>query len=171
MNRDYFVDLSDYNRWVSDTVIGWLNQLSDQQWNQCMTSSFGSIRDTTLHLVSAEKIWLDFWQQTPDPQFLSRTFTGTKQELIQIWIQTSAAVQAVIGSYPKEQYDQPVRFGWQGAAWQMTFWQTVAHFTNHATYHRGQLVTLLRQAGFTDLSSTDLATFLRNRQQVEASEA
>ncbi|WP_408612388.1 DinB family protein [Chryseobacterium fluminis] len=33
------------------------------------------------------------------------------------------------------------------------------HFVNHATYHRGQLVTLLRQTGFTDFSNTDLATY------------
>ncbi|WP_223233283.1 DinB family protein [Chitinophaga sp. CF418] len=32
---------------------------------------------------------------------------------------------------------------------------------NHSTYHRGQLVNMLRQVGFTQLSSTDLATYYR----------
>jgi uncharacterized damage-inducible protein DinB len=163
MNRDYFIDLADYNRWVSNRVASWLNQINDQQWNQVITSSFCSIRQTTLHLVSAEKIWLDFWQQVADPPFLSTQFEGTKDDLIRIWLQSSADLQQFIQSLPEESYQQPVRFSWQGVDWQMAFWQTFAHFINHATYHRGQLVTLLRQAGFTDFSSTDLATFYRQR--------
>jgi uncharacterized damage-inducible protein DinB len=36
---------------------------------------------------------------------------------------------------------------------------------NHSTYHRRQLVTLLRQVGFTKLSSTDLFTYSRVMQK------
>lgn len=164
MNRDYFLDLAHYNQWVNDLVISWLNQLDDEQWTQVITSSFCSIRQTTLHLVSAEKIWLDFWQEVATPQFLSTEFAGTKEELIRIWKQTSAALQQFIRIYPEENYQQPVRFNWKGVDCQLLFWQTFAHFINHATYHRGQLVTLLRQVGFTNLSSTDIATYLRKRQ-------
>jgi uncharacterized damage-inducible protein DinB len=46
-----------------------------------------------------------------------------------------------------------------GGEGQMEFQQTFSHVVNHSTYHRGQLVTLLRQTGFTQLSSTDLATY------------
>ena len=35
-----------------------------------------------------------------------------------------------------------------GKTGQMLYYQTFAHIVNHSTYHRGQLVTLLRQAGF-----------------------
>ena len=37
----------------------------------------------------------------------------------------------------------------------------VCDVMNHSTYHRGQLVTLLRGAGFTALSTTDLISFYR----------
>ena len=87
MNRDYFLDLVDYNLWVNGIAICWLNQLTDQQWNQVITSSFDSVKQTTLHLVSAEKIWLDYWQQVPDPASLSTQFESTKEDLIQIWMQ------------------------------------------------------------------------------------
>ena len=166
MSRDYFLDVADYNLWVNGMAISWLNQLSDQRWNQVITSSFDSIKQTTLHLVSAEKIWLDYWQQVPDPVFLSTHFEGTKEDLIQIWLQTSAALKQFVQVYPPENYQQSVRISWRGVEWQMAFWQTFAHFINHATYHRGQLVTLLRQVGFTNLSSTDLATYFRVRQLV-----
>ncbi|CAN5229010.1 hypothetical protein BH09BAC4_BH09BAC4_11730 [soil metagenome] len=167
MNKDYFLALADYNLWVSRIAISWLNQLTDDQWNQVITSSFDSVKQTALHLVSAEKIWLDYWQQVPNPAFLTTQFEGTKEDLIQIWLQTSAALKQFIEGYPPEAYQQSVFFSWRGVNWQMAFWQTFAHFINHATYHRGQLVTLLRQVGFTKLSSTDLATYFRVHQSVE----
>jgi uncharacterized damage-inducible protein DinB len=37
----------------------------------------------------------------------------------------------------------------------MPFWFTVQHFFNHQTHHRGQLTTLLEQAGC-DCGVTDL---------------
>ncbi|WP_142529142.1 DinB family protein [Pedobacter westerhofensis] len=44
----------------------------------------------------------------------------------------------------------------------MEFYRIFPHMVNHSRYHRGQLVTLLRrQAGFTDLCSTDLFTYYR----------
>ncbi len=168
MNRDYFLQLADYTLWVNSIVIGWLNQIDDLHWSQILPSSFTSIQQTTLHLVSAEKIWLDYWQEVANPVFLSTQFVGTKEDLIQLWMQTSATLQAFIHTYPEAKYQQQVRINWRGVAWEMSFWQTFAHFINHATYHRGQVVTLLHQIGFTDLTSTDLATFLRKRQHVES---
>jgi uncharacterized damage-inducible protein DinB len=119
-----------------------------------------------MHIASAEKIWLDYWTKAPDPVFLSAVFNGTKNDLLDIWGKTSADLKDFIEQYPEENYGQPISFKWpRGGTGNMQFWQTFAHFINHATYHRGQLVTMLRQAGFTKLSSTDLVTYYRVMQQ------
>ena len=36
---------------------------------------------------------------------------------------------------------------------------------NHSTYHRGQVVTMLRQVGFTDVNSTDMTTYFRMKNE------
>lgn len=159
MNRRYFLELTDYLIWVNDKVIDWLQQITDQQWEQTINSSFSSIQQTALHMVSAEKVWVDFWKSTPSPVFLSTEFKGTKDELIAIWKQTSSDLKDLIENYPEGNYQEQVTFYIRGEEWKMEFWQTFTHFLNHATYHRGQLVTLLRQAGFSGFSSTDLATY------------
>jgi uncharacterized damage-inducible protein DinB len=41
-------------------------------------------------------------------------------------------------------------------------WQTLHQLSNHATYHRGQVVTLLRQLGAKPVT-TDLIAFYRER--------
>jgi uncharacterized damage-inducible protein DinB len=40
-------------------------------------------------------------------------------------------------------------------------WQMVQHMVNHASYHRGQVTTMLRQAGAKPAKSMDLITFYR----------
>lgn len=166
MHKRYFLELADYIIWADGNIIEWLHQISDPQWEQELTSSFPTIKQTALHIVSAQKIWLDFWAKTAEPVFLSAKFSGTKNELIAIWQQTSTALKTFVEAYPEDAYAQIVNFKWpRGGESNFEFWQTFSHFINHATYHRGQLVTMLRQAGFTKLSSTDLATYYRLMEQ------
>lgn len=160
--RKYFTELAHYNIWADNVVIGWLQQIDDEQWNQCIISSFSSIKQTAVHIVSAQKIWVDFWTNAPHPVYLSTEFKGTKEELTEIWQKTSAALKQFIESYPEENYQQEISIiKPNGEEARMVFSQTFPHMVNHSTYHRGQLVTLLRQAGFTKFSSTDLFTFYR----------
>jgi uncharacterized damage-inducible protein DinB len=39
----------------------------------------------------------------------------------------------------------------------------VQHVVNHASYHRGQVATMLRQLEAQPLKSTDMVTFYRER--------
>ena len=48
----------------------------------------------------------------------------------------------------KEHFKQPV-------------WQVMLHVFNHGTYHRGQLVTMLRQLGIEKIPATDFVVFTR----------
>jgi uncharacterized damage-inducible protein DinB len=160
MSKQYFTDLAGYIIWADNKAIEWLSQISEEQWNREITSSFSSIRQTAIHIASAEKIWIDFWTNAPDPVYLSATFKGSKDDLLTIWKETSAALKNFIEQYPEENYQQIISLKKpNGETAEMEFSQTFPHMVNHSTYHRGQLVTLLRQGGFTQLSSTDLFTY------------
>lgn len=165
MEKRYFDTLVRFNHWADTLVIGWLQQLNDEQWLQVNASSFSSVAQTTLHIASAEKVWIDFWQQAPEPVYLSSQFNGTRQALIDIYTTASAGLKDFVLQSPAEHLLSPITFRYpRGGEAAMEFWQTIAHVVNHTTYHRGQLVTLLRQVGFSGFSSTDLATYyLKNK--------
>ncbi|AEW01108.1 damage-inducible protein DinB [Niastella koreensis] len=166
MNRNYLMQIGNYNHWADSKVMEWLHQISDERWEQVIPSSFSSIRQTAIHIVSAEKYWVDHWTNIPKPVFLAAEFAGTKNKLLEIWNKSSADIKIIVDSYPESNYLQTVSFKYPKSSrtGQMAFWQTVAHAINHSTYHRGQLVTLLRQAGFFNLSSIDMATFFQLNQ-------
>jgi uncharacterized damage-inducible protein DinB len=156
----FFIELAEFSNWADNRVINWLTEITDEQWSKIAISSFGSIRDTALHIVSAKKIWLDFWTNARNPVYLSLEFTGTRVELINIWNTVSAELKFFIDNYPTENYTKEINVKRpNGELSTMEFRKTFPHMINHSTYHRGQLVTLLRQSGFSNLSNTDLFTY------------
>jgi uncharacterized damage-inducible protein DinB len=50
-----------------------------------------------------------------------------------------------------------------GAAGATPLWQMAQHVVNHASYHRGQVVTMLRQLGAPPPKSLDMIAFYRTR--------
>jgi len=51
----------------------------------------------------------------------------------------------------------------EGKQFSNILWQMMQHLINHSTYHRGQVVTMLRQLGVKPIG-TDLITFYREKQ-------
>ena len=160
MTKEYFSELVTYNNWTDAIVMDWLSQLNEQQWEQQIRSSFSSIKDTVIHMVSAKKIWLDFWTNAAEPVYLSTHFSGNLNELMPIWEKASADLTQFIEDFPEDNYNQLIKVTYpDGRKAEIEFWKTLPHFVNHATYHRGQIVTMLRQAWVIELRNTDLFTF------------
>jgi len=156
MTKQYFQELAEFNLWANTIVCNWLEQISDEQWKKEIISSFNSIQQTVLHVISAENAWLQRFRKEPF-DWLQSTYKGTKEEHISLWKKTSAGLKAFIGTFDEKDLNTNLDFKrLNGEAFSMPYYQLFAHVVNHGTYHRGQLVTMLRQAGFTNIGSTDL---------------
>ena len=164
MSKKYFIELSGYHIWANDRVCSWLDTISDEQWNQPVVSSFKSIQETILHMASAEKIWVERLLKYSKFEILAETFKGSKSDLIGTWKGISLSFKKLIEDMPEDLFQQKLLFkNTKGVEYDQPYYQLLAHIINHTTYHRGQVVTMLRQVGFTDVSSTDMTTYFRNQ--------
>ena len=153
-----------YNYWANQKIFEMLNSLPQEKQKQQLASSFPTIKATLLHMWDASSAW---WQRIKLQERLvlpSENFQGTVAELTQQMLQqdqlyadwnqnaTDAALDHVIQYYnsKKEYFKQPV-------------WQVMLHAFNHSTYHRGQLVTMLRQLGIEKIPQTDFVVFTRKK--------
>ena len=162
MNKEYFIELFDFNHWANTIVCNWLEQIADDQWNKEINSSFNSIQKTVLHVISAEKAWTERLKKNPNVIWLQNEYAGTKQAHIDLWKETSSELRSFIETFSEEELNKNLDFKRiNGDAYSMPYYQVFAHVVNHSTYHRGQLVTMLRQVGFTNVQSTDLMSFYR----------
>ncbi len=153
-----------HNLWANKQLIDVINQLTPTQIQQPITSSFPSIFKTVLHLLDAESMW---WQRLKLQEHVERpseTFTGDFNELQQKLISQSTVFEEWTGSLLEHQLLHV--FGYQRSKTEQQkqpVYQTLLHIFNHGSYHRGQLVTMLRQLDVTNIPQTDFNAYLRQK--------
>jgi uncharacterized damage-inducible protein DinB len=168
MTKKYFIELSNYNIWANNIVCNWLEKITDEQWNQTVVSSFNSIQETVLHMIGAEHVWAERMNGVAVPVWIPSSFKGTKDEHIALMKKTSEAVKNFVIAFDENKLQTKLFFKrLNGEENLMPFYQILSHVFNHSSYHRGQLVTMLRQVVFTNVSSTDLSLFYKQMNDAE----
>ncbi len=146
-----------YNQWANAKLFAAIPiELADVE----IKSSFNSIRKTVYHLWDAETVWLERMMDKPlTPWPASAQFTGTFEEAFaKIKEQEDIYTQFI------EQIDLSQHIIYKnlkGQDFSNTYFEILSHVFNHSTFHRGQLVTMLRQAGVTEIPQTDLIAYYR----------
>ena len=158
--------LVDFHYWATRHVLTATETLSSAQFTQDVGNSFPSVRDTLAHLYGADWIWCSRWEGVspmglPDPQ----TFPDVPS-LRRAWDAHEPRVRSVLKRFGEVGVDQAFEYVRNGVRQSQPFAHTLQHVVNHGTYHRGQVVTLLRQLGVKELPATDLIAFYRERQAV-----
>jgi uncharacterized damage-inducible protein DinB len=154
-------ELYAFNRWANARMRGAVAKLPPEDFARDMKSSFPSIRDTVLHVMASEWVWLARWLGTSPkampPEWQSYTFEQIEQE----WDAIETAQAAYVDNLTDEELDRSVAYvNLRGESWTNTRWHLLRHMVNHSTYHRGQITTMLRQQG-RDAASTDLVLYYR----------
>lgn len=156
--------LIDYSYWARDRIFEAAGALTPEQYNRAMGSSFPSIRETLVHVYSAEWVWHERWRGVSPTAPLSAGRWPDVPSLATSWRELEFKIRAIIESVTDEGVDQVFEYRLlSGQPGKSPFAPMVQHVVNHGTYHRGQITTMLRQMGLTPPKSTDLITFVRER--------
>ncbi len=155
---------SAYNLWVNKILLEKIAQIPKEILDKDMGSSFGSIYKTLVHLMEVESIWWQRLQLHEHVQWpgkdLDDNFGELSQQLLSLskqwneWVIQANEINIthVFGyqNSKKEFFKQPV-------------YEMLLHLFNHQTYHRGQIITMLRQNGVDKIPATDFIVFSRNK--------
>ena len=162
--KELLVKFAAYNTWANHKLFETINSLPAEKQERELPSSFSSIYKTVLHMWDAESIW---WQRLKlHERFVipSEGFNGSMKDVInglqqqnQLWQEwvnnaTEPMLDHVFQYYTskKELFKQPIC-------------DMILHVFNHGTYHRGQLVNMLRQLGVEKIPQTDFIVWSRKK--------
>lgn len=152
---------TNYHVWANNTIIGFIENISGDQLTATVVSSFATIKATVVHLANAEYNWLQRVQGNSVWE-TKITEENTLTEITDFWKQQSQQWCDVVAAHDITGLMQPIDHqNLSGQHHSLDLYKIIMHVCNHATYHRGQLVTMLRQVGYTQLSSLDMSTFFR----------
>jgi uncharacterized damage-inducible protein DinB len=139
-------DLLAYNRWANHQYLDVIARVSDEQFTRTLGGSFGSVRDTLVHLAWAEWLWAKRWQKS-SPQVRAIPDQFPTVESIRVYLNDVEEAQTRVFAHGETDL-RTVRIRYTNLKreeWEYTLEQMVYHLTMHSAYHRGQLATLLRQ--------------------------
>ena len=160
---EYARTLVDYHYWARDRALDAVAALDAEAYVRDLGSSFPSVRDTLQHMFGAEVVWLKRWQGDAAASFPA-SFPDDVEGLRDAWRTHEAAFRAFVDTLDEAALQRVVHYRLlSGAEASSPLWQMLAHVVNHATYHRGQVTTLLRQLGATAPASTDMIAYFRQR--------
>jgi uncharacterized damage-inducible protein DinB len=149
-----------YNSWANNHLFDALALMPTDQYMQDMKSSHGGIHTTLVHMIGAEKVWLERFQGSPQP-FLTENPPPSLAELKAVWEQVGYNTAKWLGTQSDKSLQGTFTMKTaKGETYTQVFWQTFQHVVNHSTYHRGQVITMMRQHGVKP-PSTDLIRFYR----------
>lgn len=162
-----FADLKtliDYHYWARDRLLEALEPLTPEQWSKDLGSSFKSVHETAAHLYGAEWAWYQRWQgQSPTALFEAANIPDLAS-VRRAWIEHEGKMRAFLDSLGEQGINRVFEYTlMNGTAGSSPFWQMLQHIVNHASYHRGQLTTMLRQLGAQPAKSMDLIAYYRTR--------
>ncbi len=162
MLKESLVHFTKYNLWANQIVIGFMNEAGEEACRKKQVSSFPTIFDTMMHIWDAQKVWMDRLNGIPLKTWPSEHFKGDFQESCGGFLRNSKEFIALTESYPESDLKQELNYkSFAGKDFSNSIGHIILHCMNHSTYHRGQIVTMLRNVGFTKLASTDYISFCR----------
>jgi len=160
METEQIKTLFEYNRWADERVLEALSQLKPEKFTKDMGNSFRSVRDTAVHIMGAEWIWLSRCNGTSPKALLSSVDFPTVSHIREHWAGIEKGWKDFLSGVTENFLQTSITYlNLKGETYTYPLWQILQHLVNHSTYHRGQITTLLRQLGARPISTDFLVFF------------
>ena len=161
MNVAEVRELFAYNAWANRQLFTALAALPTEVYLRDLKSSHGGLHGTLCHIVWAEELWLNRWLGRPNPTTPQGKDLTSLAAATERWERIEAERARLLEGWTESRFDDRLMVKpSSGGQFVHTFRQMFRHAIDHSSYHRGQLVTLLRQVGGTP-PNTGLIIFYR----------
>ena len=160
---DEIKELFVFNTWAARRMFDATSHLSGEELGRDLKNSFPSVRDTLVHIVGAEWVWLSRWRGT-SPTAIPNTHANLNHDqIIAWWEEINNDRESLLVNLTEDALDRTIEYtSFAGVHYAFPFWQMMRHQVNHSSYHRGQVMTMIKQLGHKPVS-TDMILMYQER--------
>lgn len=186
MTSDWMRTLYAYNAWANQRLLDTCMALSEEQFtapngatdassSQRLIRPIGqgdngaapraepSIRDTLVHIMSGQEIWISRCQGIASARLLEPQAFATLAQVRRYWDALEARTRQYLDSIRDEDLAREVHYiTTKGLPFSHPLWQILIHQLNHATQHRSEVALWLTRLGYSP-GDLDLILYLRAR--------
>lgn len=148
------------NHWANQTL---LELIPEDMFAAEVKSSHPSIKDTYTHIWDAQNIWYFRLTNQPNAPMPSKSFDGGYDALRQAILSSSQNYIDLLAGKTDDYLSQMQHYtNLQGKEFNQPIYQILLQITHHSAMHRGQVITMLRQLGYTEkIPQTDVIAWYR----------
>ena len=159
MNQRY-IDYAIYNTWANNRLIKDLIHYDEKLLSTELVSSFPTIRATLSHIWYGETGWLSRLKGNGWKTSTVTSFSGSTSELLEAWQTTSMDFKHFVETADLE---KEIQFEHKGEKFSIPSREIIQTVFNHGSFHRGQVVTMMRQLGIKTITQTDYIEWVREK--------
>jgi len=148
---------ANYNLWVNVTLINWLRTKPEEVLEREVPSSFPSIKKTLAHIWSSQFYWLAVIRKDEIQRL--EPFNGTLEDAYKGLLDHSAELAAYVNAMTVADIQGTTLVENPWFRCDFPNFEYILQMVTHGTYHRGQVITIGRNLGFTDAPMTDYQYF------------
>jgi len=164
VKADEVRELFAYNTWATRRIFEALASLPPGDYTRDLKSSFASIHATLAHIVGADRIWLARWRGESGVGMLKGEDVPSLAELRKLWEKVEAERTQFLAGLQDDDLTREIVVKPSGGGQQYVhrLLETLQHAVDHSSYHRGQIVTMMRQVNVKP-PSTGLIGYYREK--------
>ena len=162
--KELLLNYARYNLWANKRICDFVLDIEEEKLHREIISSFPSILKTCAHVLGAEAIWVMRLHGTSPSAPPAKYEEMSMSEIATQWQNKSKEIISYVQSKTEEELTQVLSYkNIAGQSFTNSIRDIMQHVFNHETYHRGQIVTMLRQVGYSKLFPTDYIVFCREQ--------
>ena len=135
----------DYNFWSAEKILSKLQELKNEDFLKDLGDGCGSIRDKLVHILGADKIWIERIRNEINP-FLNSNEIPTLEIYVNEQKNLHSQYKILINNLDETKLIEMINYkNLKGKEFHTPLFEILLHVANHATYHRGQAASLIRR--------------------------
>lgn len=152
----------EYNSWANNRLVGVVEQLTPEQYTKNLDTSHGGVHSTLAHIVGAEEVWLKRWRGESVTGIRKAEEFSSLAALHNHWKMVTMETLGFCHTLKTDNdLQQIVTYkDMKGNEYRQPLYLLMQHLINHSTFHRGQVVAMLRQLGIQPVG-TDMIIYFR----------
>lgn len=153
---DDLASLFSYNAWANEKTLASVRPLPREVYTRGLGGGWPSLRATLVHLAGATDAWAERFEGRDATRLPIEEEVPELADAEALLVRAQQRFEALLPALGPERLREP--FAWRNLQQEVRTaptWVVLRHVVNHATYHRGQVSSMVRRLGGTP-SPTDL---------------
>lgn len=159
--KDLAEDYIAYNVWANEQIIRWLQSSDPRVLTTACASSFSNIANTLYHIWDAQTFYYNALTGNATQLEWNHTITDLFNG---IQLQSECFLNYVTACEKRILLEE-VTIQSKFVNGSFLKYELILHCVNHATYHRGQIITICHQLGLNKPPLTDFIIYLMEKQK------